>query len=288
LYSLRRRGFDAGLARRRHGCLGRGALGPVYKARRVSTGTLAALKVLMPELATNPQGVQLFLREMQLAAKLRHPQIVPLIEIGQAGKHLWIASELVDGVDARELAHRRGGKLPASDAVDILCQTLKALQYAHDQNLVHRDVKPPNILVTGKPGSYHARLADFGLLRNMDEAGLSGITREGQVRGIVPFMPPEQVLDSRFFKPAGDIYAAGATLYWLLTGEFVRDFEARDARGEIKDPYLIILDDPIVPIRQRLPSIPKALADAIEKALEYDPEHRFATADEMASVLRRR
>jgi len=99
-------------------------------------------------------------------------------------------------------------------------------------------------------------------------------------------MRPEQVLDSRFVKPAGDIYAAAATLYWLLTGEFVRDFEARDARGEIKDPYLIILDDPIVPIRQRVPAIPKAVAEAIEKALEYDPEDRFATADEMARALR--
>ena len=178
--------------------------------------------------------------------------------------------------------------MPLSDAVDIICQTLEVLEYAHGQNLVHRDVKPSNILVTGQRGSYQARLADFGLTRNMDEAGVSGITREGDVRGTVPFMPPEQVLDCRFVRPAGDIYAAGATLYWLLTGELVRDFEACDARGEVKDPYMIILgDDPVVPIQKRDPSIPKPVVTIIETALADEPEDRFETAVEMGRELRR-
>jgi serine/threonine-protein kinase len=114
-----------------------------------------------------------------------------------------------------------------------------------------------------------------------------GITREGQVRGTVPFMPPEQVLDSRFVKPAGDIYAAGATLYWLLTGDYVYDFEARDARGEIKDAYGIIdEDEPPIPIRTRQPAIPEPLARTVHQALAYDPEARFPSAQAMARALR--
>jgi len=267
--------------------LGRGALGPVYKARRVSTGMPAALKVLAPELLANPQAVKTFLREMLLAARLNHPTIVRVIEIGQAGSDLWLAAEYVEGVDARELVRRSGGRLPVADAVDITCQVLEALQYAHELNLVHRDVKPSNILVTGNPGSYDARLGDFGLLRHIDEAGMSGITLEGEVRGTVPFMPPEQVLDSRFVKPAGDLYSTAATLYWLLTGEYLRDFEAIDRRGERKDPYIVILEDPIIPIGERRPEVPPPLAQAIETALAPEPEDRYETAAEMATALRR-
>ena len=270
------------------GVLGRGALGPVYKARRMSTDKRVALKLLSPELASHPGAVKTFLREMLLAAKLNHPRIVPVVEIGQAGGDLFIASELIEGVDARELARGRGGTLPPADAVEIVCQVLEALDYAHGLNLVHRDVKPSNILVAGSPGAYDARLADFGLLRHMDEAGMSGITLEGEVRGTVPFMPPEQVLESRYVRPAGDVYSTGATLYWLMTGEYVYDFEARDRRGERKDAYAIILDEhvPMIPVRRRNPSIPESLAGAIATALAYEPENRYETAAEMAHALR--
>jgi serine/threonine-protein kinase len=265
--------------------LGRGALGPAYKARRVSTGKVVVLKLLAPEVAAQGGATATFLRQMLLSARLQHARIVPVVELGLAGNDLWIASEYIDGIDGRELARQLGGTVPPADAVAITCQVLEALQYAHGLALVHRDVKPSNVLVSGRPGSYGARLADFGLLRHMDDAGLSGITRKGEARGTIPFMPPEQVLDCRFVKPAGDIYAAGATLYWLLTGEFVHDFEAVDARGERRDPYSIILDDPVVPMRQRSPAIAEALARAIHTALAYEPEDRFATAAEMARAL---
>jgi len=267
--------------------LGRGGLGPVFKARRISSDKTVVFKMLAPELAARPEAVKLFLRQMLLSARLVHANIVPVVELGQAGSDLWIASEFVDGMDARELARQQGGRLSPGDAVGIVCQVLSALDYAHGLNLVHRDVKPSNILVTCQSGAYTARLADFGLLRNMDEAGVSGITVKGEVRGTLPFMPPEQVLDSRFVKPAGDLYAAGATLYWLLTGEFVHDFEARDPRGERKDPYVIILEDPITPIRKHNPAVPESLARAIERSLQPEPEDRYETAAEMARELQR-
>jgi serine/threonine-protein kinase len=263
-----------------------GVLGPVYQARRVSSDKLVALKMLAPALHCNDSAVRTFLREMLLTARLDHPRIVPVVEIGKAGKDLWLASQWIEGVDARQWSQNHGGRVPVADAVEIVCQVLEALQYAHDSNLVHRDVKPANILVIESAGRYDARLTDFGLLRNTDEAGVTGITMEGEVRGSVPFMPPEQVMDCRFVKPAGDLYAAAATLYWLLTNEYIHDFEARDARGDVMDPYLIILDSPIIPLRQRDPSIPEPVARVVEQALASDPEDRYATAAEMSRELR--
>ena len=114
---------------------------------------------------------------------------------------------------------------------------------------------------------------------------MSGITREDETRGTIPFMPPEQILDCRFVKPAGDIYAASATLYWLLTGQYVRNFDVLDERPELKNPYSVILEDRIVPIRERNAAIPDSLARVIEIALDYEPEKRFQTAIEMAQAL---
>jgi serine/threonine-protein kinase len=223
---------------------------------------------------------------MRLAAGLDHPRIVPIVEMGQAGRDLWIASDYIEGVDARQLAHQRGGTLSLGDAVAITCQLLEALEHAHQQNLVHRDVKPPNILVTGQPGAYEAYLSDFGLIRNVDEAGLSDITGPREARGTVPFMPPEQVLDCRFVKAAGDIYSTGATLYWLLAGQFVRDFEACDRRGERIDPYIVLLEHKVNLHGPGLPPIPEAVIRVLEKALAQEPEDRYETAAAMARALR--
>jgi len=169
--------------------------------------------------------------------------------------------------------------------VDIACQVLGALEYTHGLNLVHRDIKPSNILVAVRPGAYEAHLSDFGLLRNTDEAGVSGITLKNEASGTIPFMPPEQVVDCRYVKAASDLYAVAASLYWLLTGAFALDFEARDRRGEIKDPYLVILEDPIIPLHDRAPSVPEAVARVVETALAKEPEDRYESAVEMAREL---
>jgi len=118
------------------GVLGRGSLGPVYKARRVSSDRLTALKLAPPEIAGNEKVVQMFVRQMRLCAKLEHENIVPIVEVGQAGQQLWIATEYVEGVDAADLARRHGGRLPLRDAADIVCQALAGLEYAHGRNLV--------------------------------------------------------------------------------------------------------------------------------------------------------
>jgi eukaryotic-like serine/threonine-protein kinase len=127
------------------------------------------------------------------------------------------------------------------------------------------------------------------LARNTDEAGVFNITKKDDKRGTIPFMPPEQVLDCRFVKPAGDLYAAAASLYWMLTGAFVHDFKALDRRGELKDPYLIILEDPIIPLRDRTrnPSVPEPVARVVESALVREPEDRPESASELARALRK-
>lgn len=267
------------------GPLGKGSLGPVWRARRESDGTMVALKTIPREVAAQAGATQLFLRQMRLCAKLDHANIARVVEMGEAGGTLWIATECVDGPDAKKLAQSRGGTLPAGDAVSIIRQVLDALGYAHAHNMVHRDVKPANVLVAGGPGAYAAKLGDFGLIRHVDEAGLSGITREGEARGTVPFMPPEQAMDSRFVKPEGDLYAAGASLYWLLTGEYVYDFNVKGRHGRDKDPFLVVLEDDVVEIRRRDPSIPEPLAKAIHRALEREPEDRYETAAQMRRGL---
>jgi serine/threonine-protein kinase len=269
--------------------LQRGELGPVYKAKRNSTGKLVILKVLAPRLIDSTSAVSLFLRSMLITAQLNHPRIVPVVEMGQAGSDLWVASEYIEGVDARALVEQSGNKLSLDDAVAITLHVLEALDYAHGRNLVHRDVKPSNIMVTGKPGLYEALLSDFGLSKNTDEAGMSNFTPQGQVRGTISFMPPEQIEDCRFVKPAGDLYATAASLYWMLSGQFVRDFAALDRRGERRDPYDIILNDPIIPLRHksRNPSVPEAVARVIEGALAREPEDRPESASELARMLRK-
>ncbi len=247
---------------------------------------LVTLKTLPPELGRDERMARLFARGMHVAAELEHPNIASIVEVGQAGGQLWVASEYVDGVDAAELTRRAGGRLGLGDAVDIVAQALDALQYGHDRSLVHRDVKPQNILVVGQAGAYRAKLTDFGLMKNMDEAGMTGITREGEVRGTAVFMPPEQVLDCRFVKPEGDLYQAGASLYWMLSGRFPHDFEATDRRGERKDPFVVILEDPITPLAAAAPSVPQAVAAVVDRALEPEPDDRFVSAAEMARALR--
>ena len=180
-------------------------------------------------------------------------------------------------------ASQYGGKLSVPDAVQIIIHVLEALDYAHQRNLVHRNVEPSNILVAGSSGAYEAWLTDFGLLKNMDEAGMSGLTRTCQARGLRPFVPPEQIMYSRDVRPQGDIYSAAATLYWLLTKCYVHDLDE-----ELTDPvqyYRLVLDTPPVPIRQRDPSVPESLAQVLEKALAYDPEDRYEEAAEMIHAL---
>ena len=166
-------------------------------------------------------------------------------------------------------------------AVRLICQTLEALQYSHMQGFVHRDVKPSNLLVSGDPGFEISKLADFGLARVYHTSPLSGLTVLGNVGGTLPYMPPEQITNYRNVAPPVDIYATAATLYRLLTGHYVFDF----AELPLEQQLTKVLSDKPVPIRQRWPTIPEALAHAIHRALQREPDTRFPDAQAFRNAL---
>jgi serine/threonine protein kinase len=195
--------------------LGRGGMGVVYQGQRESDGRDVALKTIIPMVRLGQDTVDRFLREANILSQLQHANIVAFQEMGQTGELVYFVMDLVAGTDASQLV-KKEGPLSIGRATRIMLQVLDALAYAHQKGIVHRDLKPANILLA--PGDM-AKVADFGLARTYQESPLSGLTMSGEVGGTPQFMPPEQVLNFRTVRPAGDQYAAAATLYFLLTGK---------------------------------------------------------------------
>ena len=254
--------------------LGKGGMGVVYLCRRSTDSSTVAVKIIRPAALASELQVQHFLREASILKKLRHPHIVAFHEMGQAGDILYFAMEYVEGTDAARLV-KNTGPLAIGEAVRIACQALEAIHYANVQGFVHRDIKPANLLLSGTRGNCVCKLADFGLARVYNASPLSGLTMMGNVGGTIPYMPPEQITDYRHVDMAADQYAMAATLYILLTGSYVFDF---DADRPLAQQLSKILLDPPVPIRQRRDDVPEELARAIHRALEKEPAKRFPDA----------
>jgi len=257
-----------------------GGMSLLWVAEDTGTGERVVVKNMSPELAASQRAVRMFHRESQISLDLRHPNIVSFIKAGQYEGRLYIVMEYVDGVDAERLCLQRGGRLPAPEVVAIGACVLDALDYAHRRNIVHRDVKPSNILVRGEFPNHEVKVTDFGIARVYGAAASSDITRRKDVRGSIPFMPPEQVLNCRGVDHRADIFALGATLYHLLTGQYCRDFNVRK-----KAAMLTVIDDEIVPLQRRAVDVPPALAEVIHRALSREPAQRFQTAADMNQAL---
>jgi serine/threonine-protein kinase len=260
--------------------LGRGGMGVVYLARRLVDRALFGVKTIRPVQGTRAREIELFLRECQILKSLHHPAIVTFHEFGHTGELLYLVMDYVPGTDAARLL-KENGPLPVPLAVDLTCQALVGLQYAHEQGFVHRDLKPANLLVAGELSAAVCRLADFGLAREYQASRVSGLTLLGDMGGTLPYMAPEQITDFRQARPPVDIYSAAATLYHLLTGEYAFDF----AQQEVSARLRTILTEPPVPIRARRPEIPLKLADLIRRGLDRDPRKRFASAAEFRQAL---
>ncbi len=254
-------------------------MGVVHLALREADRRAVAVKTIVPSAAGKRGLLERFLREADILRQLDHPHIVAFREMGEAGERLFFAMDYVPGTDAGRLL-QRDGPLPVPRAVGLTGQLLEALEYAHARGFVHRDIKPANMLVTEAGGREVVRLADFGLARVYHASELSGLTLGGELGGTLAYMAPEQITNYREAQPPVDQYAAGATLYRLLTRELLYDFP-KDFNTQIA----MILNEAPVPIRSRRPDLPEALARVVHRALERDPARRFADARAFRAAL---
>ncbi len=274
--------------------LGKGAFGGVYLARHNQTGNEVALKVMLPEVAVHQWAVDRFLREVENTKALRHTHVVNMLDYGYSDGTFFLTMEYCAGGTVADLMQRRGGKLPAGEALPIILQVLDGLTYAHSaeipcvkradgsfgkgKGLVHRDLKPANILLDSAGSNPTAKIGDYGLAKAFDLAGLSGQTLTGTKAGTPSFMPRQQVIDFKYAKPEVDIWTAAACLYTMLTGKFPRNVAG-------VDPFLAILSTNAIPIRNRDASIPQPLAEVIDLALVDNPEIHFKNAADFKQAL---
>ena len=260
--------------------LGEGGMGAVYLACRESDGLEVAIKVMLAQVAVDQRSRDVFEREIDRMASVSHPNLATLFEHGSARAGFFFVMEYCKGGSLIDLLRRRKRTLGIGEAGAITLQCLDGLTALHTAGNVHRDIKPPNILLTDDDVGI-AKIADFGLAKNFEEAGLSGMTVVGTAAGTPQFMAREQLIDFRYSKPVTDVWAMAATLYFMLTGQFTRDFPPGS------DPVRVVLQGRIVPILERNPAIPRAAAEVIDKALAAKISDRIKTSADFRNRLAR-
>lgn len=240
--------------------LGQGGMGVVYKARQPQLDRFVALKLLPDEAGRDPAFAERFSREAKALARLNHPNIVGVYDFGQAGGHYYLTMEFVDGMTLRQLEQTK--KLSPEEALTIAPRICDALQYAHDEGVVHRDIKPGNILVDKKG---RVKIADFGLAKMLgQETKDFSLTGEHAIMGTPHYMAPEQMTQSKTVDHRADIYSLGVVVYEMLTGELpVGRFAVPSKKVHID----VRLDEVVL------------------KALESDPEMRFQRVSDVKSEL---
>jgi hypothetical protein len=251
--------------------LGTGGMAVVYEATQLSLDRIVALKVLAPNLSADPTFVERFRREAMLQAALEHPHIVTVYEAGETEEGLFLAMRLVRGTNLKQLV--LDAQLDPARTLAILDQIADALDTAHDAGLIHRDVKPQNMLVDDEDRAY---LADFGLTKGARERG---ITRTGQYLGSLDYVSPEQIKGSPL-SARSDLYAFAAVLYECLTGEvpYPRDTEAALLYAHLTEPPPLASD--------RVAGLPAPLDAVIAKGLAKQPEDRYHSASELVAAAR--
>ncbi|HWC15341.1 MAG TPA: protein kinase [Actinomycetota bacterium] len=259
--------------------IGRGGMGIVYRARSRSSGLVVALKLMIPELAGDDEFRERFEREGQFVPSLDHPNVVTVYDFGEADGELYIAMQLIEGANLKELV-KEHGRLDPARAVHVVRQVASALDAAHELGVVHRDVKPQNVLISpGNDGENDlVYISDFGLIRPV--VSQSSVSRTGQVFGSVPYTAPE-VIENLPADGRADVYSLGCVLYESLTGQVPFD---RDT--EIAVVWAHIHDDPPKASAQ-VPSLGGGVDDVILQAMAKHPDDRYLTCGEMADDLDR-
>jgi len=251
--------------------VGHGGMSSVYKARDALLERHVALKILHEQYSADDDFVERFKREARSVAQLQHPNIVTVIDRGEEDGRQYIVFEYIDGENLKEHVVRKG-RLDVREALEIALEVARGLAFAHEQGLIHRDVKPQNILLNGDG---RAKVTDFGIARTVD---VDGMTQTGTVLGTSNYIAPEQA-SGRRVDAHSDIYALGAVLYELLAGEvpFPGESFVVVAMKHMHEPAPSLLD-----VRG---DISLRVAAAVDRALEKDPDHRFTTMDAFAAEL---
>ncbi len=280
--------------------LGEGGMGSVFliyqrPARRLFT--LKRMKSLKDGLL-----VKRFEREIRLLRSLAHGNVVGFVDTGVDQGVPYLVTEYVPDGDLEGFLASAGGVLPPRQVVPLIRDVLKGVEYLHSRKMIHRDIKPPNILLRRDGALVTPKLADFGLAKAYAEAGGTALTSPGTGMGTLMFMPPEQIRDVAKAREPADLYSVGVTLYYLLTGKYPFDFPtpadvlcfARDNPGKarspegflqalaalkrLQHPYMIILSEEPIPVGKRNPALPARLAEVVDRSVRKDPAMRFQSA----------
>ncbi len=257
------------------GEIGRGGMGVVYRARDERLKRQVAIKVLPPDLAFRADIRQRFLREAETAARLSHPNIVPIHSVGDVNELCYFVMGLVDG-ESLGLRLKRRGRLSIEEARRVMKEAADALSAAHAQGVIHRDVKPDNILLEGTRG--RVMVTDFGIAKALTSEG-GTLTEAGVAIGTPAFMSPEQAAGDSEIDGRSDLYSLGVVAYQMLTGE--PPFAAASV------PMLLMkqITEKPVPVSQKRPETPIELSQTVMRCLEKDPQDRWPTADALRRAL---
>jgi tRNA A-37 threonylcarbamoyl transferase component Bud32 len=261
------------------GEIGRGGMGVVYRARDERLHRRVAVKVLPPELAFQKEIRERFTREAQTAARLSHPHIVPIHDVGEGSGVVYFIMGLVEGESLGGRLKRRG-KLPADEVRRIMKETADALSAAHAVSIIHRDIKPDNILLEGTRG--RVMVTDFGIAKAVSQVSGSTLTGVGVAIGTPQYMSPEQAAGEREIDGRSDLYSLGVVAYQMTSGEL--PFNAPTVAGILMKQ----ITEPAPVLHETLDGVPEDLSLAIARCLEKDPENRWPTADSLRRSLESR
>jgi WD40 repeat protein/tRNA A-37 threonylcarbamoyl transferase component Bud32 len=257
--------------------LGQGGMGAVYKARQVRMNRDVAIKLIDPAKGGNQQLAARFRREVEIASRLRHEHVVQAYDVGIHGGTTFLVLEYVAGRDLGAIVKEQG-PLEPGEACAIAAQAASGLAHAHAQGIVHRDIKPQNILLS-EQGS--AKVLDLGLARISESEGdeQTALTQEGAVMGTIDYMAPEQARNTHLADSRSDIYSLGATLYFLLAGR------PPFSGGSAADKLLRLSTEAPTPLAQLRPGLPHAVVEVVDRALQKKPADRFQTMEDLIRAL---
>ena len=259
------------------GRLGEGSMGQVFKARHLRMDRVVAIKVIHRDRLGEAKAVRRFQREVRAAARLDHPNVVHAYDAGQAGSLHYFVMEYIEGTDLHRLVGRQG-PLPVAQACEYVRQAALGLQHVHEKGLIHRDVKPHNLMRT--PAG-RIKVLDVGLVRQTEPATDSSVamTRKGVVLGTVNFLAPEQAASPGAADARADLYSLGCTFYYLLSGR------VPFPEGSLVEKLLKHQREEPVPLGQARPGLPLGVAAVVRRLMAKSPEDRYRTAADLAATL---